>query len=143
LERAHAISDRLIHVSIGGVICLFVMYITLAVSSWGIKELLYYLNCLGLLVFSEAAGAISLFLFGVSYLPSGFFGGLYVGYRLKENLKIDLAFPGLIGVTVLVVLQFLSGNLNFLNLKFERDILIPLLGNVTGAYFGGYAINWE
>jgi len=109
----------------------------------GIQTLLFNLNCMGLLSFNEVKYGITLLTLATAYLPSGFFGGLYTGYRIKDSLRSILIFPALVGFTVFIVFLLLFGYGDFLNLLLQEDILIALLGIVAGSYFGGYTINWK
>ncbi len=133
----------MIHLALGGGICFFTMYVLVSVSTMGLRLILHYFNSLGLLAFTESMNATSLFILGTAYIPSGFFGGLYTGYKIKENLRITFLFPALIGSAGLVILRFLSGYTSFSILNLQQEFLIPILGNVVGSYLGGYAMNWE
>mgnify|MGYP001118821641 CR=1 FL=1 len=133
----------LLHMALGGAICLFTMYILLSISPLGIEMILFNLGCFGLVAFSESVNALSLFLLGTTYLPSGFLGGLYTGYKIKENLTIILVIPALIGVLGLIALRFFTGYINLSSFNFQNEVFIPFLGGVIGVFLGGYAMNWE
>jgi hypothetical protein len=132
---------ELVHIVIGGAICLFVAYVLLSNSV--VENLFIISGSLGVLVFQEAINALDIITFGVVYLPSGFLGGLYTGYKIKENLRVILLFPGIIGFVILTLLKIFSGNMNPSNIKLMGDIFISLLGSVIGSYLGGYTMNWE
>jgi len=133
----------LIHIALGGAICLFAMYILALIVPITVQMILFSLGCLGLLSLKETVNAMLLLLFGTAYLPSGFTGGLYIGYKIKKNLRIILIFPALIGFIGMITLRFFTGYLDFSRLNLQQEILIPLLGNILGTYLGGYTINWE
>jgi len=133
----------LVHIALGGMICLFTVYIFLSISPIGIRMLLFHLGWLGLLAFSEGTNAMLLLVLATAYLPSGFCGGLYTGYKIKENLRIIFVLPALIGLTGLIALRFFSGTFNLSYLNIQNEVLIPLLGNVVGAYLGVYTMNWR
>jgi len=135
--------NKYIHMALGGAICLLVTYILLIISTQGLQTLFLSFNCLGLLVFEEVTLAVSIINFGITYLPGGFCGGLYTGYRIKENLRIMLLFPGIIGFVAFILLRYFTGYLTLSNLSIEKEILVPLAGHIIGVYLGGYTINWK
>ncbi len=132
---------ELVHIVIGGAICLFIIYILLSVSV--VENLFMISGSLGILIFQETLNALEIITFGIVYLPSGFLGGIYTGYQISENLRIILLFPGMIGFVILTLLKYFSGNINPSDINLMGDILIPLLGSVIGSFLGGYTINWE
>lgn len=133
----------LLHIAIGGGISFGATYFLLSIVPVGVRLLLFSLGYVGLLAFTEAGSAMSLFTFGTVFLPSGFFGGLYTGSKIKENLRIILVFPALIGFIGLIALRYFTGYINLSAIDPQNDFLIPILGNVVGSYLGGYAVNWE
>ena len=128
---------------LGGIICFFTAFSLLAMSQWIIHKTLFTFGCMGLLAFEETVPAIVMSLLVLVYLPSGFFAGLYTGYKIKENLRVILIYPPLIGFAALMILRIYLGGLDLSLEGIGRDALIPLVGNVVGSYLGGYTMNWE
>jgi len=110
-----------------------------------VRMTLVNFNSLGLLSFAEVGSeAMALLSLGIIYLPSGFLGGLYTGYRIDENPKFPLIISGLIGSAVLIILKYFTGYLDVSNLSiFVYEFAFPLLGNVVGTYLGGYTMQWD
>lgn len=132
----------------GGLICFFISFFLLSGSPpiwiYIIYKLLQTVGAYGLLAFyKEVEPALILFLVAIVYLPSGFLGGLYTGYKIKENLRIVLLYPSLIGFAILLILQLYFGVLDLSSPNLARDILVPLVGSIVGSYLGGYTVNWE
>ena len=132
----------------GGMICFLMAFFLLSGSPpiwlFIIYKLLQAVGAYGLLAFyKEVEPALILFMIAIVYLPSGFLGGLYTGYKTKENLKIVLLYPSLIGFAILLILQLYFGVLDLSSPNLGRDILVPLVGSIVGSYLGGYAVNWE
>ncbi len=130
-----------IHIVIGGAICFLAINVFLSTSQVAIRFLLFRFNCLGLLVFSEVTTALSILMLATAYLPSGFCGGLYTGYKIKENLRIILIFPALIGFAGLLILRIPSGYGDLSNLNIVGEIFMPLSASIAGSYVGGYTIS--
>lgn len=128
----------------GGVICFLAAFTLLSMWQWILSRLLLALGCFGLLSFvEEVRPAVVALLMVVIHLPSGFLGGLYTGYKIKENLRIILIYPSVIGVAALAIVQLYF---HAIDLSFEglgREVFLPLLGNIAGSYLGGYTMNWE
>jgi len=93
-------------------------------------------------------------------LPSGFLGGLYTGYKIKERLKINLVFPSIIALlisaiytTVILFISGYIGSLQFfpillgyyfgLSADYLMGIIAPFLVMTTGVYLGGYTVSWK
>jgi len=132
----------LIHILIGGALCFFALYILSALVQRGIETLMVNFGVLGAMIFDQTMNAIYIMMFGIVHLPSGFCGGLYTGYKTKENLKIALALPGIIGFVAMILLRYFYGYFDLSNIDWTKDILMPLVGNTIGAYLGGYTLNW-
>jgi len=132
----------LLHVVIGGAICLLLTNLIYAFLQTSIESVLINYGNIGVLVFDEAVNAVQIFAFGLAYLPSCFVGGLYTGYKIKKNLRIVLVLPGIIGFALSTLFGFLSGGLNLTSTNFARNIVVPLMGSVIGSYLGGYTMNW-
>jgi hypothetical protein len=133
----------LIHAAIGGGICFIIMFLILDITRGLAMQGLVYFGVVGVVAFREQFSlALGLILFGAGYLPAGFIGGLYTGYQTEENQKVLLAIPGAIGFIAINILTVLLGNVNVASTEFASTILWSLVGNVAGAYLGGYAINW-
>ena len=91
---------QIMHMLIGGGILagVFLTVIYLLDFPWVILlVLLKGLNCLGLIFYPEVAAVSVILTFAIAYMPSGLCGGLYTGYRIKENLRIILLIPALLG----------------------------------------------
>jgi len=107
-----------------------------------ISSLLYF-GLIGVMTFQEQfVLALGILSFGAVYLLGGFLGGLYAGYQIEENLRIALAIPGIIGFTVYTASMYFLGATDFSNIDLLNRVFLPLVGNVAGAYLGGYAMNW-
>ncbi len=133
----------LIHAAIGGGICFIVMFIVSDLAQGVMERILIYFGVIGVIVFQEQfALARIIILFGAVYLPSGFFGGLYTGYKVEEGLKTILAAPGVIGFSILTILTYFLGQFDPSSPDFAYRLILPLLGNIIGSYLGGYAMNW-
>lgn len=138
-----------INLLIGGVInfgvMIFLDIILNSTMNWICRSLGIY----GILVYEEALNAYYIIRLGTVFLSSGFIGGLYVGYKVKENLRLIMAFPGLIGLTLVLVLQYFAGNRTSLIQQFLqlfgpiKIVVIPLLVLLLGSYLGGYTLNWQ
>lgn len=137
---------KLIHILIGGLtyfVSVFFLEMLLHLAmDWIFRTTAIY----GVLAYEEAQNAYYIIRLGSVYLPSGFFGGLYTGYKVKERLKLIIIFPSTAGFLFFFVLQFFLGYigsavLTFLNLA--KLIVIPLIVSIFGSYLGGYTINWE
>ena len=132
----------------GGLISFFMAFFLLSGSPpiwiYIIYKLLQTVGAYGLLAFyKEVEPALILFLVAIVYLPSGFLGGLYTGYKIRENLRIVLLYPSLIGFAILLILQLYFGVLDLSSPNLARDILVPLVGSIVGSYLGGYTMNWK
>jgi len=140
---ASLLESKFFHILVGGVFALFMMYMLLFISFTGIQMILFNIGSFGLLTFNETTNAVYLLTLGIAYLPGGFLGGLYTGYRVKENLKIILLYPALIGSAGLFALEFFTGYITISSVNLQNEILVPLLGAVAGSYLGGYTMNWK
>jgi hypothetical protein len=97
-------------------------------------------DCIGALIFKEAQIGYYLITLGLIYLPSGFLSGLYAGHKIKDNLKVHLIFPGIIGFIFSALLEYfyVGPKADYL-----MELLIPILVISAGTYLGGYTINWH
>jgi len=137
----------LIHMSIGAAIIFVMIYILSNVLHTSLSEIVTFLGYGGVMILDETTSAIQVLLLGVVYLPSGFLGGLYIGYRLNQRetrvkLLTHLALPSLAGFSILFLARFILGFLNLSVVDYATDILLPLSGCVIGGCLGGYAMNW-
>jgi len=133
----------LVHTAIGGGICFIVMFVISDLAQGVMERILIYFGVIGVIVFQEQfALARSIVLFGAVYLPGGFFGGLYTGYKVEEGLRTILAAPGVIGFAILTILTYFLGQFDPSSPDFTYRLLFALLGNIIGSYLGGYAMNW-
>jgi len=143
LESSLPQKSDLIHAVLGGAICFFAVFLVSSMASGILLQILVFLGWTGVMTYQDqfllAAGLI---LFGTVYLVGGFCGGLYTGYKVKENLKVILAVPGLIGFTISTVIAYFFGHIDFSFIGMIYGFYLPLLGNLVGAYLGGYAMNW-
>lgn len=134
---------------IGGTILfgavIFFDMILFSVTNW----IYVSMGIMGLSAYDETATAYYIIKLGTVYLTGGFLGGLYAGYKIKESLKITMAFPAIIGSLLLLLVvaaQFSFGYRSLLELDFLwliRNIIVPLLISLFGSYLGGYTVNWE
>lgn len=152
----------LLHLSIGGLLC-FLTLLTLKefeLIQMFIDWLLKSLNCLGALIFEEAQLGQKLVSLGLIHLPSGFLGGLYTGYKVKEKLEVNLIFPSVIVLLIsairTVVILYISGYISspqFFSIilgyyfglgdDYLMGVIIPFLVMTAGVYLGGYTVNWQ
>ncbi|GEM_PF-814343 len=136
---------QITHTLIGGGIIAGILFVMLCIFNFqwiALVTLLNGLNCLGLILYPEIAAVSVILSFAVIYMPSGFCGGLYTGYRIKENLRIILLIPALLGFLFIILILFWLFPKYRLLINPIRDILIPLIGIITGSYLGGYSMNW-
>ena len=138
---------KLIHILIGGltylVSVLFLEMLVQSTTDWIFRTIGIY----GVLAYEEAQNAYYIIKLGTIYLSSGFFGGLYTGYKVKEKLKLIMIFPGIIGFLLVLTLQYFSGYLTLMILtplsNLAKIIIIPTLISLSGSYLGGYTMNWQ
>jgi len=131
-----------LHAFIGGFICFGIIFLSkdLGLVWMFVDWLLKSSNCIGALIFEEARIGYYLITLGLTYLPSGFLGGLYAGYKIKDNLKVNLIFPGFIGFAFSASLEYFYMGLRA---DYMMGLLIPILVIFSGTYLGGYTINWR
>jgi len=138
--------EKIIHTLAGGGISFISIFFTESIFWLLMDYILRTLGIYGVLAYQEGQEAFFLIGLGSVYLLSGFLGGLYVGYKIKEGLKTLMVFPAIICLLGMVVLQFLTGTTfpiaNFTD-YFIRAIVIPLSVLITGSYLGGYTLNWH
>ena len=133
----------LIHAAIGGGICFAVMLLFEFFAQRGFVSSLLYFGIIGVMAFQEQfALALGIFSFGTVYLLGGFLGGLYAGYQIEENLRVALAIPAIIGFVAYMASMFLLGSADLSTIDLVNNVFLPLAGSITGAYLGGYAMNW-
>jgi hypothetical protein len=139
---------KFVHILLGGAIGFFLIYMIMNFSLIIFDRGLDYFNALGIQIFNETRYALLLFMFGLSYLPGGFLGGIYTSYQLrdflekKSELKYYLILPGVIAFLILIVVRFVFGYLDFTTLLIPDDIIVPLIGSLIGVYLGGFSLNW-
>lgn len=148
----------LFHLFIGGLISFVLLFILKDFDF--INRLLESLNCLGALIFEEAQTGQKIIGLSLIHLPSGFLGGLYTGYKIKERLKVNLIFPSVIVLLIsairAIVVLFASGYIGSpqffpillgyyfgLSDDYLMGLIIPFLVMTTGVYLGGYTVNWQ
>lgn len=133
-----------INLLIGGVInfgaLIFLDMTVYSIMGWIYRSFGIY----GVLAFEEAQNAYYIIRLGTVFLSSGFLGGLYAGYKIKENLRVIMAFPGLIGLLLTLTLQFFLRTLSIQHIfGLVKNVIIPLMVLVSGSYLGGYTLNWR
>ena len=133
----------IMHIAIGGAISFLLSFILDIVVSTGIESLLTSLNMVGLLSFRDAIFAISVMGLGIVYIPAGLCGGLYTGYRLNENLIYILCIPALIAFSAIFGLSLFGGIPISAPEYIISEMVIPLVGLLSGCYAGGYIMNWK
>jgi len=131
----------ILHSAIGGGICLLGMIFLSSLMDVALQRILISLGVLGVVAFESFAIAKAAIVFALVYLISGFLGGLYTGYYTEGELKITLPITGGIGFSGFLLLLFFYGKLNS-NINYLEMIILPILGNIIGAYLGGYTISW-
>jgi len=138
---------EIIHILIGGLIyfvsILFLEMLTRSILDWIFRTTATY----GVLAYEEALNAYYIIRLGSIYLPSGFLGGLYTGYKIREKLKLIMIFPCVIGFLLVLLLQYFSGYLISMILASLSDlmktIIVPIIISLGGSYLGGYTLNWQ
>jgi len=146
--------QKLIHIIIGGLIYLLGVLLLDAL----VQSIAYWIfrntGIGGVLAYEEAQNAYYIIILGATYLSSGFLGGLYTGYKIKEKLKLIMMFPSIIGFPLTFIPYYFfgyqvtlfsyltpAGLASLSNLT--KIIIIPMLISLSGSYLGGYTINWE
>jgi len=138
---------KIIHISIGGII-FFASIILFGFIAQAMLDLAFRtLGIWGVLAYAEAQNAHYIIRLGTDYLTAGFFGGLYIGYKVKEHLKAAALFPAPFGLTVFFAVQYFLGygippsSLTLINLL--KIIVAPLMISIAGSYMGIYTVNWR
>lgn len=136
--------NEIMHTAIGGGICFLLMFVLTSIINiieFGFYQILKYFGILGIVIF-ESYSIIRLAMILVPvYFISGFAGGLYTGYFAeREDINIKLTITGSIGFIGFLLLVLIFGNLNLLTSKYLEMLVLPVLGNIVGAYLGGYTI---
>lgn len=131
----------ILHSALGGGICFLGTLFLSSLVNLLIQRMLMALGILTVSVFENFVIAKSAMAFALIYLISGFLGGLYTGYSVENNMKITLSITGGIGFIGFMVMLIFYGELN-LNMNYFEMIILPLLGDLIGAYLGGYTIRW-
>lgn len=141
--------EKIIHVLAGGGISLVSIFFAEAILWLVMDFLLRTFGIYGILVYWETQEAFFLFRLGSVYFLSGFVGGLYVGYKIKEGLETIMIFPAIICILGIALLQSFTGYIGMaistgrFSSYFIRDLLIPLSVLIAGSYLGGYTLNWH
>ena len=131
----------IVHSAVGGGICFLGTILLSSLVNILIQRILIALGILTVTVFENFVIAKAAISFALIYLICGFLGGLYTGYFVENNLKILLPLTGGIGFTGFTVVLIFYGGLD-LTVNFLEMIILPLLGDIIGAYLGGYTISW-
>lgn len=135
----------IIHMFIGGAICFVAFFVLEGFgASWRFTEwICKSYGSLGVFIFEEARNGYYLIRLGLIYLPAGFLGGLYLGYKVKEKLKVNMVFPSLIGFALFLIYLVAVGYPIMGIENILKGILIPLFTSTSGSYLGGYTLNWH
>jgi len=135
----------IIHMFIGGAICFVTIFVLEGFgASWRLTEWIFKsYGSLGVFIFEEARNGYYLIRLGLIYLPAGFLGGLYLGYKVKEKLKVNMVFPSIIGFTLFLIYLVAVGYPIIGMENILKGILIPLFTSTSGSYLGGYTLNWH
>lgn len=131
----------MLHMFVGGFICFALLFLLKYLGLvWAFIEwILKSSNSLGVLIFEGAQTGYYIISLGLTYLPSGFLGGLYFGRKIEERIEIYLALPSIIGFILSLSLEYYLG----LRPDYLRGLIIPFLTLAAGSYLGGYTINWR
>ncbi len=143
IEEERTKTKMILNLIVGGVLSLLLTYFLLSLVPWLLRIILFSLNVLGLLSFDASRTAMLLIISGSAYLPGGFIGGLYAGYKVRENPRLTSLIPGLIGFLSLILVQYASGILNPSEMDMFREIVAPSISILLGSYLGGYTVNWR
>jgi hypothetical protein len=142
-ERGSLERMDLVHIAIGGAICLGITELLSDLIWYELPQFLFNLGILGFVFFIEyyqIAGG--LLFFGLACLTSGFCGGIYTGYNVYVDLKRILLIPAAISTVGRLLLAMIFSAYS-LTPEFIGLMLLQLAGNTLGSYLGGYAINWR
>jgi len=136
-----------IHIAIGGTLSSLTAFILRIVLLGIIYTTLKNHSCLGVRIYPEALLAITLIMLGITYIPGGYLGGLYMGHKIKRRIWLVLLLSSLFGCFILILLLGMGmGYVITYNLEAEREthvpLIVPLLGLVTGTFLGGYSVDW-
>lgn len=135
----------IIHMLISGAICFGIILILDGFGApWRLTEwIVKSYGSLGVFIFEEARNGYYLIRLGLIYLPAGFLGGFYLGYKVKERLKVNMVFPSVIGFTLFILYLTVVGYQIVGMEHVLKGILIPLFTSIGGSYLGGYTLNWH
>ncbi|RJS79863.1 helix-hairpin-helix domain-containing protein [Candidatus Bathyarchaeota archaeon] len=147
-ESREQILRLALHIALGSTIYFLTALLLRTFLFRGLYILFEYFNCVGVGAFNEALLAITLITLGAVYIPSGFCGGLYTGHKVKENLKVILIFPAIVGsVILLIILNVFFGYIityqSWIEYEVNIPVFMPVLGSMVGTYLGGYTMNWK
>jgi len=124
---------------IGGGICFLAAFVLPSLMESLLQQLLIYQGIAGVIAFDSFKTAKTLILFGAAYLPCGFLGGLYTGYKSKEVSSLLLFITSAVGIVSFTLLLFFWGGLG--SLTYYNEVLISaLIGNLVGVHLGGYTM---
>ncbi|RLI12814.1 hypothetical protein DRO35_02080 [Candidatus Bathyarchaeota archaeon] len=127
---------------IGGALCFLSAIFLSSFVDILLGQILQYFGISGVIIFRSFYIAKAIIFFALVHLICGFIGGVYTGYTVKSRIKIAYFITGQLGfIGFLVFTTFLS-KVDFMSYYFEV-IVLPLLGNLLGAYLGGYTIHWK
>ena len=129
----------------GGTLCFFSSIFLFGSADLLLTQILHYFGISGIMAFKSFYLAKAMIFFALVYLICGFIGGLYTGYKTKSGIKITLFITGQIGfIGFFIFMTFLlNNNIYFVDYYYLEVILLPILGNLLGAYLGGYMIRWR
>lgn len=138
--------EKIIHILVGGGLCFIALFVIEALVLSIMDLILRALGIYGVMAYQEGRDAFFLIRLGAVYLTSGFLGGLYTGYRIKESLKKILVFPAIVCFLGIIVLQLITGYMSLIfstATYFIKSIVMPLSILIAGSYLGGYTLNWH
>jgi len=134
----------ILHSVVGGFICFLITIVLFSFMDIILKQILISLGVSGVVAFTTFAIAKAAIVFALVYLVCGFIGGLYTGYFVEKGLRITLLITGGVGFVSFLVLLYFFGRVTLnIGYYYLEMIILPLLGNIIGAYLGGYTISWQ
>lgn len=134
---------KIFHILIGGAIYFAAIFVLEIVTQSTADWIFRTLGILGVFAFEEAQNAYYVIRLGVIYSASGFFSGLYTGYKVKENLKLIMSFPSLIGFLLMLAINYGVLLTSFSLMRITKFVAVPLIVSLIGSYLGGYTVNWQ
>jgi len=128
---------------VGGTLCFLSAVFLSSFVDLLLEQILLYFGISGVTAFESFSIAKAIIFFALVHLICGFISGLYTGYVTEKGVKITLFITGQIGFIGFFIYMTLLSKIYFVSHYYLEVISLPLLGNILGAYLGGYTIRWK